>query len=88
MTKPLVASAHSRAQQAPRRPLNSILATASTAHDLDKSHRKAATAKVLLRRSLEMRPIAAARIKRESIIQFVFRIGRLVAAQFKERGRI
>jgi hypothetical protein len=88
MTKPLVASAPSRGQQAPRRPLNSILATASTAHDLDKSHRKAATAKVLLRRSLEMRPIAAARKKRESIIQFVFRLSRLLAAQLKERGRI
>jgi len=88
MTKTLVVSMHSRSQQAARRPVNSILATASTAHDLDKTHRKAAKAKVLLRRSLEMRPIAAARKKRESIIQFVFRLSRLVAAQVKERGRI
>jgi hypothetical protein len=73
---------------APPRPLNSILATASTAHDLDKAHRKAAKAKVLLRRSLEMRPIATARKNHESLVQFVLRLGRLVAAQVKERARI
>ena len=77
---------------ASRAPLNSILAAATTARDLDIAHRKAAKANGLRHSSNrspngEFRPILSAKQRDESLPQFVLRIVRLVAVQVRERGK-
>ena len=66
MTKTFVAAENPRAAQPPQPPVNSILAAATTARDLDISHRKAAKAKGFRYSSNrsangESRPILSAR---------------------------
>jgi len=92
MTKTFVAVEDPRPVQPPRPPINSIVATATTAHDLDIAHRKAAKAKSFRQSSHrsptgEFRPILSAKQRDESLIQFVLRIVRLVAVQVRERGK-
>ena len=69
--------------------MNSIMATVTTARDLDIAHKKAAKAK-RSRHSLhnEIRPILSAKQRDESLIRFVLRVGGLVAAQIRARGKI
>ncbi len=92
MTKTFVAGQTPRAVQPSRAPMNSILAAATTARDLDIAHRKAAKANGFRHSSNrvpngELRPILSARQSDESLIQFVLRVGRLVAVQIRERGK-
>ena len=92
MTKTFVAVENPRAVQPSRAPMNSIMATVTTARDLDIAHRKAATAKGFRHSSnrsstSESRPILSARQSDESLIQFVLRVGRLVAVQVRARGK-
>ncbi len=90
MIKPIVATKSLRVGKASRPPVNSILAAASTAHDLDTAHRKAAKAKALRgHRSFDgqSRPSISAKQRHETLFQFVLRLGRLVAVQVKERGK-
>jgi hypothetical protein len=89
MTKTLVAVKNSPLQP----PLNSIVAAAKTAHELDAGRRKAVKAKVS-RYSPSFRssdgqspPITSFKQRHESLIQFVLRLGRLVAVQIRERGK-
>ena len=77
---------------ASRAPLNSILAAATTARDLDIAHRKAAKANGFRHSSNrspsgESGPILSARQSDESLMRFVLRVGRLVAVQIRERGK-
>lgn len=87
MTKTFVAVGNPRAVQPSRPPLNSILAAAKTAHELDVAHRRAAKAKgfkAYVNRSSN----GDFRQRRgESLISFVSRVARLVAVQFRERGK-
>jgi hypothetical protein len=92
MTKTFVAAKNPSAAQPSRPPINSIMATVTTARDLDISHRKAAKAKGFRHSSHrssngELRPILSAKQSDESLIQFVLRVGRRVAAQIRERGK-
>jgi hypothetical protein len=89
MTKTFVAAKNPGAAQPSQPPVNSILAAATTARDLDIAHRKAAKAKGFRHSSNrnEFRPILSAKQRDESLIQFVLRVGRLVAVQVRERGR-
>jgi hypothetical protein len=92
MTKTFVAVKNPRAVQPSQPPMNSIVATVTTAHDLDIAHRKAAKAKGFRHSSNrssngEFRPILSAKQRNESLIQFVLRVGRLVALQIRERGK-
>ena len=69
--------------------MNSIVATATTARDLDIAHRKAAKAKGFRHSSNnEFRPILSAKQRDESLMRFVWRVGRLVAAQIRARGKL
>ena len=92
MTKTFVAVENPRAVQPSRPPINSIMAAVTTARDLDIAHRKAAKAKGFRHSSNrspngEFRPILSARQRDESLIQFVLRVGRLVAVQVRARGK-
>ncbi len=92
MTKRIVAVTTPLAAHPSRPPMNSIMAAAKTAHDLDIAHRKAAKAKGLRYASNrsptgQFRAIPPARGRDESLIQFVVRVGRLIAVQFQERGK-
>jgi hypothetical protein len=92
MTKTFVAVKNPRAVQPSQPPINSILAAATTARDLDIAHRKAAKAKGFRHSSNrssngELRPILSAKQSDESLIQFVLRLGGLVAAQIRARGK-
>ena len=92
MTKTFVAVENPRAVQPSRAPMNSIMATVTTARDLDIAHRKAAKAKGFRHSSnrsstSESRPILSARQRDESLMQFVLRVCRLVAVQVRERGK-
>jgi hypothetical protein len=89
MTKTFVAVKNVQPSQPP---INSIVATVTTAHDLDIAHRKAAKAKGFRHSSNrssngEFRPILSAKQRDESLIQFVLRVGRLVALQIRERAK-
>ena len=92
MTKTFAAVQNPRADQPSQPPINSIMATVTTARDLDIAHRKAAKAKGFRHSSHrsssgEFRPILSAKQRDELLIQFVLRIGRRVAAQIRARGR-
>jgi hypothetical protein len=92
MTKTFAAVQNPRADQPSQPPINSIMATVTTARDLDIAHRKAAKAKGSRHSSnrspnAEFRPILSAKQRDESLIQFVLRVGGLVAAQIRARGR-
>ena len=92
MTKTFVTVKNPSAVQPLQPPINSIVAAAKTAHDLDIAHRKAAKAKGFRKSSNrssngEFRPIPSAKQRDKSLIQFVLRVGRLVAVQFRERGK-
>jgi len=74
-------------------PLNSIVAAAKTAHELDAARRKAVKAKAsryspsFRSSNGESRPITSFKQRHESLIQFMLRLGRLVAVQIRERGK-
>jgi hypothetical protein len=88
MTKTFAAVQNPRADQPSQPPINSIMATVTTARDLDIAHRKAAKAKGFRHSSNnEFRPILSAKQRDESLIRFVLRVGGLVAAQIRARGR-
>ena len=92
MTKTIAAVTNSRAAQPPQPPVNSILAAATTARDLDIAHRKAAKAKGFRHSSHrssdgELLQILSARRRDESLIGFVLRVGGIVAAQIRARGK-
>ena len=92
MTKTFVAGNDPRAVQPSRAPMNSILAAATMARDLDIAHRKAAKANGSRHSSNrspndEFRPILSAKQRGKSLMRFVLRVGRLVAVQIRERGK-
>ena len=89
MTKTFVAVQNPRADRRSEPPMNSIVATVTTARDLDIAHKKAAKAKGFRHSSNnEFRPILSAKQRDELLIRFVLRVGGLVAAQIRARGRI
>jgi hypothetical protein len=90
MTKPIATTKKPRVGQTSRPAMNSILAAASTAHDLDAAHRKAAKANALHRHrgpDNQLRPIMPIKRRDETLFQFVMRLGHLVATQIRERGK-
>ena len=92
MTKTLAAVTNSRAAKPSQPPVNSILAAATTARDLDIAHRKAAKAKGFRHSSErgsngELRPMLPAKQRDELLLRFVLRVGGIVAAQIRARGK-
>jgi hypothetical protein len=92
MTKSFATGDDSRAIAPSGPPINSILAAATTARDLDIAHRKAAKAKGARHASNrsaknETRPVLPGK-QDESLIGFVVRVGRLVAVQIRARGKM
>ena len=92
MTKTFAAVQNPRADQPSQPPMNSIVATATTARDLDIAHRKTAKSKGLRHSSNggssgDLRPILSAKQSDELLIQFVLRVGGLVVAQVRARGK-
>jgi hypothetical protein len=74
-------------------PINSIVAAAQTAHDLDAARRKTTTAKPFRHTQNqanldgEFRSIISAKQRHESLVPFVLRMVRLVAVQVRERRK-
>jgi hypothetical protein len=93
MTKSIVTVENPRSVQLLRAPVNSILAVAQTAHDLETAHRKAAKAKAFRRApnhaSLdgEFRPITSVKRRHGLLIPFVLRMVRLVAVRLRGREK-
>jgi len=93
MTKSIATIKNPSDVQLSRPPVNSILAVAQTAHDLETAHRKAAKAKAFRRAANhasldgEFRPIISVKRRHESLIPFVLRMARLVAVQVRGREK-
>ena len=92
MTKTFATGDNPRAAPPARPPMNSIVAAATTARDLDMARRKAAKANGFRHSSNpsakgEFRPVLSAKQRDELLMKFVLRVGRLVAVQVRERGK-
>ncbi len=93
MTKSIATVKNPRAVQLLQPPINSILAVAQTAHDLETAHRKAAKAKAFQRAANharldgEFRPIMPVKRRQGWLHPFVLRMVRLAAVQLRGREK-